>query len=104
MTQGPLGVQLRPFNRLWLENGVAIRVKSGTLLQQLDPTEGAQQPSSEIGFRNWVWAFEWPTQPCIQLRLYFIFYYFQLFNYSFNYMQMVVLIQTIFKFYNLVQV
>ena len=70
--QSPLGVQLGPFDRLWLENRVIIRVKSGTLLEQLDPTKGAQQPSSEIGFKNWVWAFEWPTRPCD--RPPFVFY------------------------------
>ena len=25
---------------------------------------GPQQPSLEIGFENWVWAFGMPTQPC----------------------------------------
>ena len=60
--QGPVEVQLGPFYRFWLEMGVTTRIKLGTLLQQLDSTKKAQQPSSEIGSGNWEWAFEWPTR------------------------------------------
>ena len=77
--QGPLGVQLGTYDKLWLENGVAIRVRSRTLLQQLDSMKKAQQPSAEIGFGNWVWAFEWPTQSCN--RPPFVFYIVLFFTY-----------------------
>ena len=45
------------------------------LVQQLDSTEDTQQPSSENGFRNWVWTFKCPFDLAIGLRLYLMIYY-----------------------------
>ena len=45
---------------------VATWMKLGILLQQLDPAEGVQQPSSDIGSGSWVWAFVMPTESCDQ--------------------------------------
>ena len=50
-------------------DGVATRMKAGTHLQQLDPTEDTQKPSSEIGFGNWVWALFGPPNLSVGLRV-----------------------------------
>ena len=62
-------------------DGVATRMKLGNTCTSTGFYGGAQQPSSENGFGDWVWTFECPPDLAIGLRLCLYFITFWLFNY-----------------------